>query len=328
MKRILITGASGFIGGFLVEEALQRGWDVTAAVRPTSNRVWLQDERIRFLELNYKNAAALQETLQSAGRFDYVIHNAGSTKEPSREAYFDSNFENTRRFAEALIANKQTPDKFLYVSSLAAIGPAKSGQWIKPHQTPAPVTFYGESKLATEQYLATLPAFPWVAVQPGAVFGPREKDIYIAIRLAYKGWAFLIGTKPQDLSFIYVKDLAALMYAALEHGIPGKRYLATDGRAYSNFDVGKAVENVSGRRTTTIKVPLPLVRIVAAASEAVGKVRRKTPPLNREKLGELAAESWLCDMSESFADLRFQPRYDLFAGMEETVRWYKNNRWL
>ncbi len=328
MKRILITGASGFIGGFLVEEALQRGWDVTAAIRPSSNRIWLQDERIQFVELDYKNGADLRKKLEAAGRFDYIVHNAGSTKESTREGYFDSNFENTRRFAEALLDNGQAPDKFLYVSSLAAIGPTKSGQWIKPDQAPSPVTFYGESKLATERFLASLSGFPWVAVQPSAVFGPREKDLFIAIRLAYKGWAFMIGTKPQDLSFIYVKDLAGLMYAALEYGIPGKKYLATDGKAYSNSDLGKAVENVSGRRTTTIKVPLPLVRMVAAVSETIGKIRQKTSPLNREKLSELAAESWLCDMTESFGDLKFQPKYDLFAGMKETVQWYQNNRWL
>ncbi|MBP6825377.1 MAG: NAD(P)-dependent oxidoreductase [Saprospiraceae bacterium] len=328
MKRILITGASGFIGGFLVEEALERGWEVTAALRPTSDRTWLQDARIQFLELNFRSETDLQEKLKAAGRFHYVIHNAGSTKEPDRESYFNSNFENTRRFVEALRTNAQVPDKFLYVSSLAAIGPAKTDQWIKPGRTPAPVTFYGESKLATEQYLASLPDFPWVAVQPGAVFGPREKDLLIAIRLAYKGWAFLIGTKPQQLSFIYVKDLASLMMAALEHGVAGKKYLAGDGGTYSNLDLGKAVEKVSGRRTVTIKVPLSLVRVVAALAETAGKFQNKVPPLNREKLGELAAESWLCDITETCADLRFQPRFDLYTGMRETVEWYKNNRWL
>ena len=328
MKRILITGASGFIGGFLVEEALNRGWEVTAAIRPTSNRKWLQDERIQFLELNFADEADLQAKLKEAGSFDYVIHNAGSTKEPNREGYFESNFENTRRFVDALRANNGITEKFLFVSSLAAVGPTGSGQWIKPGKTPAPVTFYGESKLATEQYLASLPGFPWVAVQPGAVFGPREKDIFIAIQLAYKGWAFLIGTKPQQLCFIYVTDLARLMCAALEYGTVGKKYLASDGKAYANTDVGLAVEKVSGRPTRQIKVPLSLVRIVATCAEMAGRLSGKMPPLNREKISELAAESWLCDMSEAFDDLRFQPAYDLFSGMRETVQWYKTNRWL
>lgn len=328
MKRILITGASGFIGGFLAEEGLNRDWEVTAAVRPTSDRKWLQDARIRFLELNFRNEADLQEKLKPAGRFDYIIHNAGSTKEPHREGYFASNFENTKRFVDALRKNDQAPDNFLYVSSLAAIGPTGYDQWLKPGQAPRPVTFYGESKLASEQYLASLTDFPWTAVQPTAVFGPREKGIYLAIKLAAQGWAFQIGTKPQNLSFIYVKDLVNLMYAALERGHCGKRYLVTDGKAYSNTELGKAVEAVTKRRTTQVKVPLPIIRAVAGISELAGKWRGEVPPLNREKLPELTAESWLCDMRETFGDLQFQPRYDLYSGMEETVQWYKENRWL
>ena len=322
MKRILITGASGFIGGFLAEEGLDRGWEVTAAVRPTSDKKWLQDERIRFLELDFRSEAGLRDTLMSVGRFDFIIHNAGSTKEPNREGYF------AKRFADALLNNNQAPDKFLYVSSLAAIGPAKFDQKLVPGQAPNPVTFYGESKLASEQYLASLSDFPWTAVQPTAVFGPREKGIFLAIKLAAQGWAFIIGTKPQQLSFIYVKDLVSLMYAALERGHSGKRYLVTDGKSYSNTELGKAVESVTNRATTQVKIPLTVVRAVAGISELAGKWRGEVPPLNREKLPELTAESWLCDMSETFGDLQFQPRYDLYSGMEETVKWYKENRWL
>lgn len=328
MKRILITGASGFIGGFLVEEALNRGWEVTAAVRPTSDRTWLKDARIRFLELDFRNESKLIEKLSDAERFDFIIHNAGSTKERNREGYFINNFEGTKRFAEALRSTGRVPDKFLYMSSLAAIGPAKFDKKIEPGKAPEPVTFYGESKLASEQYLASLPDFPWVAVQPTAVFGPREKEFYLAVKLAYRGWAFHIGTKPQQLSFIYVKDLADMMLAALERGRTGKKYLATDGKAYSGLDVGKAVENVSGRRAIQVKVPLPMVRIVASVAEIIGSIRGEIPLLNREKLSELTAESWLCDMSETFDDLQFKPRYDLYNGMEETVQWYKNNHWL
>ena len=328
MKRILITGASGFIGGFLVEEGLRRGWEVTAAVRPTSDRTWLQDPDLRFLELDFRSEADLTSKLAGAGRFDYIIHNAGSTKERNREGYFANNFDNTKRFVDSLLSNNQIPEKFLFVSSLAAIGPARYDQRLTPGQTPRPVTFYGESKLAAEEYLASLHGFPWTAVQPTAVFGPREKGIYLAIKLAAQGWAFLIGTKPQQLSFIYVKDLVGLMYAALERGLPGKRYLVTDGKAYANTELGKAVGAVSGKNPVQVKVPVGMVRLVAGISEIVGKWRGEVPPLNREKMSELTAESWLCDMTETFGDLQYQPRYDLYSGMQETIQWYKSNRWL
>ena len=328
MKKILITGASGFIGGFLVEEGLNRGWEVTAAVRPASDRTWLQDPRVRFLELNFNDETDLKKKLKDEGRFDYVIHNAGTTKALNRESYFAGNYEITKRFVDAIRSNGQVPDQFLYVSSLAAVGPVKSGQQLQPGQIPNPVTFYGESKFASEQYLATLTDFHWSAVQPTAVFGPREKEMYLAIKLACRGWAFLIGAKPQELSFIYVKDLVGLIYAALEHGHSGKRYLVIDGKTYTGEDLVKAVEAVTGRRTTQIKIPLPIVRMVAGVVEVAGKWRGEMPLLNREKLPELTAESWICNMNETFGDLQFQPRFDLYSGMHETIHWYKSNHWL
>ena len=83
-KKILITGAGGFIGGYLVEEALNRGYETWAAVRKTTSREFLTDERIHFLELDFTDSDALHNTLkchiEENGKWDYVVHNLGLTK--------------------------------------------------------------------------------------------------------------------------------------------------------------------------------------------------------------------------------------------------------
>ena len=84
-KKILITGAGGFIGGFIVEEALRRGYETWAAVRKTTNREFLQDSRIHFIELDFTDGNALKAALQQAiaesgGKWHYVVHNLGATK--------------------------------------------------------------------------------------------------------------------------------------------------------------------------------------------------------------------------------------------------------
>lgn len=328
MKRILITGASGFIGSTLTDHALAKGWEVTAAVRPTSSRGYLRDARIKFLQLHFDNEQALRRELLQAGRFDYVVHIAGTTKALRREDYFQINTENTRRFVDILREDALLPQRFLFLSSLAAQGPANGDFRVHPGQTPQPVTAYGASKLAAEQYLGSLTDFPWSAVQPTAVFGPRDKDILEFIRLVNLGFELYIGTKPQRVSFIYSKDLADLMLAALERGQTGQRYIAADNRDYTTDDLGEATRAALKRRTLRLRLPMGIVRVVAGVSETLGKWRGQMPPLNREKLNEIGGVSWWCDASHTLEALQFEPRYDLFSGMRETVDWYRAEKWI
>ena len=126
MKKILITGASGFIGGFLVKEALNRGYETWAGVRSTSSRVNLQDERIRFIDLKYSDreslTAQLADFVREHGPWDYVIHNAGLTKTLDKRNFYRINAQNTANLIEALAASGCKPEKFLLMSSLSSYG--------------------------------------------------------------------------------------------------------------------------------------------------------------------------------------------------------------
>jgi nucleoside-diphosphate-sugar epimerase len=157
MKKVLITGASGFIGSFLVKEALDRGYEVYAGVRPTSSRQYLDDSRIKFIELHFVDTEKLIDQLltlkQHGTQFDYVIHNAGITKAKTIHDFFTVNCRYTCNLADALVAAHCVPAKFVYISSLAAFGPRSDQTPIRHSDIPQPITSYGRSKLDTEKYL-------------------------------------------------------------------------------------------------------------------------------------------------------------------------------
>ena len=154
--KILITGASGFIGSFIVEEALRRGFDTWAAVRKSSSRAFLQDERIHTIELNLSSEKLLKEQLKDR-QFDYVVHAAGVTKCLNKEDFFRINTEGTKNLVRALMATQESMKRFIYISSLSIMGAIREEQpyqEIRESDEARPNTAYGKSKLEAEQWLA------------------------------------------------------------------------------------------------------------------------------------------------------------------------------
>ena len=127
--KILITGASGFIGSFLVEEASRREMEVWAGVRQSSSRHYLRDSRIRFACLDFANPRTLRDQLlehkRLHGGWDVIVHCAGVTKCRHREEFMKGNYQATRNLVEALTALEMTPRQFVYISSLSVMGPLR-----------------------------------------------------------------------------------------------------------------------------------------------------------------------------------------------------------
>ena len=158
--KILITGASGFIGSFIVEEALRRGFETWAAVRKSSSKQWLQDKRIHFIELNLSKKTQLVKQLEGKD-FDYVVHAAGVTKCLDKADFRRINTEGTKNLVDALIEVKMPLKRLVFVSSLSVFGAIKEQQpyeEIRESDVPQPNTEYGRSKLAAEQYLDSIGA--------------------------------------------------------------------------------------------------------------------------------------------------------------------------
>ena len=328
-KKVLITGASGFVGGFLVEECLNRNFEVYAGIRATSSKAYLQDPRINFLNTNLNDTDSLAAQFKEH-RFDYVIHNAGLTKAPKKEDYFKVNCQFTKNVIKAL-QQSHLPEKFVYMSSLASYGPADNmpGECVEESDQPHPITSYGESKLASEKFIAEQSDLPYMIFRPTAVYGPREQELFTFFKIVNKGLETSIGNFEQKLSFIYVKDLATAVVDSCEAIVAQKAYFITDGKAYSSTQLGQfAKTHLGDKKTISIKIPVGIVRTIAGISEFVGNLRGISPMLNREKVRELESRNWQCNIKPLEQDLNFQPKYYLNEGLKETIEWYKEHKWL
>jgi nucleoside-diphosphate-sugar epimerase len=326
-ERILITGASGFVGFHLIEAALAKGLGVTAAVRRSSKIDHLRALPVQFITPDFTSVASLRTALE-AGQYHYIIHAAGTVKAKDEPAYNVANADVTRNLAEAITQAQLPVKKFVFLSSLAAQGPSATGEPICEDDDARPISPYGKSKLLAEQYLRAFPGLPTVMLRPTAVYGPRDRDIFILLKTFARGLEPYIGRMDQQLSFIYVEDLAAAtLAAALADGVTGT-YLVADGHGYGRYALADITKHILNRKTLRIHLPLGVVRALAFAQETLGNIRGQAPALNRAKLAELTAANWTCNVARLQHELGFTPKYTLETGLAETIQWYKDNRWL
>ena len=329
-KKILITGASGFVGGFLVEEAIHRGLDVYAAIRKTSDTTYLDPLNATLVYIDFENKEQLREIF-TATNYDYVIHNAGLTKSKSKEGYFKVNKDYLRYLIEAIRSSDTQLDKFLFVSSLAAYGPAdfqKDGI-VTNESTPHPVTNYGRSKLAAEQYLNVVEDIPWCVIRPTVVYGPREYDLLTVFQTLAKGLELYVGFQSQVLTFVQVRDLVTAMMDVTLSDIEYKSYFITDGKTYSAQNMNKYILNQLNKNwAIPIKLPVSIVRGIGYISEKIAAISGKYPALNVEKVNELESRSWNCDICALKQDIQYSAKHDFESGIVETITWYKENKLL
>lgn len=325
-KRVLVVGAGGFIGGFIASEALKRGFDTTVAIRESTSRRYLSDQRLSFLVLDYDNPQSMARTLASESGWDYIIYNLGATKCVNFLDFNRINYLYLRNFIEALRIAQRIPHRFLFMSSLSALGPGDEKTYapLTSRTIPNPNTRYGVSKIKAETFLETCPDIPWIIFRPTGVYGPHEQDYLMMIKSIDSHWDFAVGFKRQMLTFIYVDDLVGAMFDALASGNTlKKKYIISEPRAYTQKEFRSIVsKKLGGRWVIPVRLPMWVVFAASVVAEKIGALQGKPSTLNRDKFKIMKQRNWNCDISDAAVDFGFAPEFSLEKGIDATVKAY------
>lgn len=292
MSVLAITGATGFVGGRLVDAAIAAGHEVRALTR----RKQPERQGMTWVAGALHDPQSLERLVE---QIDAVIHVAGVVNAPDRAAFATGNIDGTR----AIVAAAGTK-RFVHVSSLSAREPALSN--------------YGWSKAEAERVVENSDT-AWTIVRPPAIYGPGDLDQLDVFRMAKLGIALL--PPPGRLSLIAVDDLARLLLVIAERGEPGRMYEVDDGsEGYTHRDYARMIGESMGQRI----LPLPLPRALLALGARIDRrLRGPRAKLTRDRVAYFSHPDWTIDPARRPPPELWTPAILPREGLAETVRWYR-----
>jgi len=336
--KALVTGASGFIGSTLIEELDTLGFEVSALMYQLMSQKpgpkGLEGVKFRLIEGDLLDDDSLSRSLKDV---DYVFHLAELTQARHPHRLIDLNIKGTKKLAQAILKSKNRPTRLVFVSSLAAAGPALS---LKPRvetETESPVSFFGRIKLQAEKELLKFKGyFPISIVRPPLVYGPRDRAVFFMIQTIARNFMPVLQGSAQDghkyYSTIHAQDFCRGMVQAAV--APASRvpsgeifFMVGDGMSTYQELMGVIAERLNCD-PVRIQIPRVAIKTLAAGLSIAQSVIPRSLSLPMDRLNEVLPDYWICSNQKAKQVLGFSPEFDFASGMAQTIEWYKLQRWI
>ncbi len=327
--KVLVTGATGFVGSHVADKLIEKGYEVKCIARKTSNLRWLENKPVEIIETSLNDKEKLKKAVEGV---DYIYHIAGLVFAKDYDEFLKGNRDATKNIIEACAEVNPNLKRFLFVSSQTVCGPSPSLENpIDENYICKPLTSYGKSKKAAEdEVLKFKGTIPFTIVRAPAVYGPRDTATYDVFKLVKKGFGTLIGLNPKYVSLIHSDDLArGIIQAAESDRSIDQTYFVSSEKFYNWDEIIAAMAAGFGKKSVMkIKIPHAIVLSLAWISEQFGKLSSKPPVFNYEKGIDFIQDYWICSTQKAINDFGFQQKMSLENGMKDTINWYINNKWL
>jgi len=325
--KVLVTGASGFLGSHIAERFVATGHEVRLLLRVTSNREFLRFPHEEALG-DVTHPASLEAAVAGV---DAVVHPAGLIKARSEADFRAVNETGAANLLRAVEQRAPDVKRFVYISSQSAHGPSPDGRPRPVDDEPRPVSAYGRSKLGGEDATRlSMLAERSVIFRMPVIYGPRDPALLPFFKLVRYRLAPLLRGGRNKLSIIFATDAARAVVEATtaEADVGGKTYCPEDGAVYTWRDLLRAIEAAVGHRALMLPVPLAGYQAAGFASELLGRITGKAHVFDRDKVREMRRKAWVCSSADLQRDLGWQAHVQIAEGARLTYEWYREAGWL
>jgi len=324
--RVLLTGATGFVGSHILDALCARGIATVALVRSTSSRRFIAAQADR-VELREGSITEPDGLVRAVDGVTHAIHCAGLTKAVRPSELFRVNQGGTRNLVVALNAHAAHIERVVHLSSLAVSGPGTAAAPARESATPRPVSVYGHSKAAAEREYAACRA-PFLILRPCAVYGPRDAELLALVRAVRSGWLPCFGGGRQELSLVYARDLAEVVVQTLTRPIPlGVPYHVAADEVVTARGLGEEIARQLGVSARRLVLPNAAWRPLCLAAGMVSRWTGRASILANGKCRELTAPGWVAETRRLRFEAELSCPTGLRSGLEGTLRWYRAEGW-
>ncbi|WP_143307175.1 NAD-dependent epimerase/dehydratase family protein [Chitinophaga vietnamensis] len=327
MNKVLITGASGFLGSNLTRELYRLGYEVKVIVRPAADLKGIADIPC---EIFFGNIDRQQDVMQAVEGCDIVIHAACITDQWAIpfEEYERINFTATRYMADACIAHGVT--RFIYVSTANTIGPGNKqlpGTELNGFTLFHANSGYINSKYLAQQYVleqAAARGLPAIVVNPTFMIGPHDVKPSSGKLLLYGVKKKILFCPPGGKNFVHIFDVCQGIISAIEKGRIGDCYLLA-GHNLSYREFFRMVQQSAHTSGILITIPAALLKLAGMAGSLLERLTRISVKLNNTSAFLLCLDNYY---SGKKSERELMIRY---TGMEEAIStaltWFKENEY-